>query len=42
MDDVLRLIERGLKRRLRLRQRDERLDRRLMRKSGPADSLPTP
>ncbi len=32
-NDVLLLIERGIKRRLRLRKRDERLDRRLMRKS---------
>jgi AcrR family transcriptional regulator len=33
MNDVLLLVERGLKRRLRLRKRDERLDRRLMRRS---------
>jgi AcrR family transcriptional regulator len=42
MDDVLLLIERGIKRRLRLRQRDERLDRRIMRKSGPEKLSPTP
>jgi AcrR family transcriptional regulator len=42
MNDVLLLIERGIKRRLRLRQRDERLDRRIMRKSGPEESPPTP
>ena len=40
MDDVLLLIERGIKRRLRLRQRDERLDRRIMRKSGPEKLSP--
>lgn len=32
MNDVLLLIERGIKRRLRLRQRDERLDRRMLKK----------
>ncbi len=31
MDDILLLIERGLKRRLRLRHRDERIDRRIGR-----------
>jgi AcrR family transcriptional regulator len=33
-NDVLRLIERGLRRWLRLRKRDERLDRRLLRKTS--------
>jgi AcrR family transcriptional regulator len=33
MNDALLLIERGIKRRLRLRKRDERLDRRLLRKT---------
>jgi len=28
MDDILLLIERGMKRRLRLRNRDERLDKK--------------
>jgi hypothetical protein len=41
MNDVLILIERGIKRRLRLRQRDERLDRRLMR-TGPTSARITP
>jgi len=34
MNDALLLIERGLKRWLRLRRRDERLDRRMMRNDG--------
>lgn len=34
-DDVMMLIERGLKRWLRFRQRDERLDNRARRRSGP-------
>ncbi len=42
MDDVLLLIERGLKRRLRLRQRDERMDRRIMRMSAADGPAPTP
>jgi AcrR family transcriptional regulator len=32
MNDVLRLIERGIRRRFRLAKRDERLDRRLLRR----------
>jgi AcrR family transcriptional regulator len=34
-DDVMMLIERGLKRWLRFRQRDERLDSRARRRAGP-------
>jgi AcrR family transcriptional regulator len=42
MNDMLLLIERGIKRRLRLRQRDERLDRRLMRRSRGEGLASTP
>lgn len=34
MDDILLLIERGMKRRLRLRNRDEKLDKRSQRAKG--------
>ncbi len=33
MNDILLLVERGIKRRLRLRKKDERLDRRMLRGS---------
>ncbi len=39
VEDLLTLIERGLKRRLRLRRRDERLDRRMLRFSDDDDLL---
>ena len=39
-DDVVTLVERGLKRWLRFRQRDERLDSRARRRAGPS-TLPT-
>ena len=37
VEDLLTLVERGLKRRLRLRRRDERLDRRMLRETDEED-----